>query len=997
MDYTNLQKGQTLDSGFVIIDVVDLVEMRSTGIWAKHQKTGVEVFHVLNDDSENLFAFAFATAPEDNTGVAHILEHTVLCGSERYPLKDAFMVLRQGSLSTFLNAWTFPDKTVYPSSSVNEHDYFNLMAVYGDAVFRPLLTEWSFMQEGHRYELVKTDEQTQSLSITGVVFNEMKGAYSSQENYASDWTEKSVLPDTIYALDSGGDPEHIPQLTWEGLKEFHRNRYSPANCRIFLVGNIPTEKQLSFLNDKFFASAEAGQAAPPVEKQPRWNEPKEYRIPCPAGNDTKATVFLSWLCTDTTDMEENIALAVLAEILLGHDGSPLTRLLIESGLGEDISPVSGFAGEMRETLFAAGLRGVDLQKTNAKQIEDLILNELRRLAAEGIPSEEKEAALLFMEFSQKEVRRAGGPFSLVWMRRSLRTWLYGGKPWDGLLLVPAMEKLKWRLAGEKTKSAKSAATGIFESLIQKYFLDNPHRALVVMDPQEDFLPKAEAKFTEKLAEKEKNLSDEEKQRITEKCEALEKFQNQKDSPEALASIPHLSRSDLSPEPVLIPRCFEDLCGIPALCHDLYTNGISYIDLAFTLDGLSFDDYKWLPFFTRASISTGLPGMDYGEVSSLLARTVGGFNSILHSSSPAFPSSEQFSLSNRDWLIYRLKCLDEKARPSLDLALRLISEADFTDERRLRDLILEMKNELRSSIASYGHSYAASRASRKMSPSKKVEEIWSGLTQVEFAHALAETDTAAVAAKLQDLREKIISGGLVANIAGSDKAISAGGILVGEKFGRFGPPRPSNPTRKKMTNDIVPVVEVFAAPLLQVGFAGEALHAAAYDTPAQVSETVLAHRLSTDTLMEEIRMKGGAYGAFASSNGIERCFTLATYRDPDPLRSLDTFDAALKKGVTDFAQEDEWEKMIIGCYSQETRPRSPSEKSFMDMFRYFSRIDDDCRRRRLRRLIDVSAADICAACGELASQKPAGKVIIAGTKYAEKAAEALGVEAQTLPV
>ncbi len=644
---TNLKKGQTLDSGFTILDVVDLKELKAKGIWAKHEKSGAEVFHVLNDDIENLFSFAFATSPDDNTGAPHILEHSVLCGSERYPLKDAFIILAQGSLQTFLNAITFPDKTVYPASSINEHDYFNLMSVYGDAVFRPLLPEWTFMQEGHRYEF-----QDGKLAVTGVVYNEMKGAYSSLDSYAGLWSVKAVMPGTPYAFESGGDPLEIPSLTWEELKEFHRSRYSPANCKVFLAGNIPTEKQLAFLNDEFFA-------AEPVAKTPRWHEPKKFNIDCPADSEGKSTVFISWLCGDVTDINENIALAALTEILLGHDGSPLTRALIESGLGEDLTPVSGLEGEIRETLFVAGLKGVaadgsaaDGIEQAAQKIENLIMGELKRLAAEGIPSEEIEAALLSMEFSQREIRRSGGPFSLVWMRRSLRAWLHNSKPWEGLLLDPPLAKIKENLAANKK---------YFESLIQKYFIDNPHRALVILEPKEDFLPKQEETFAAALAEKEKTMSESERQSIIEKSAALEKIQSEGDSPQALASIPHLSRGDLTAEDDIIHRRHEDLRGTPALCHELFTNGITYADIAFPLDILPSEDYLWLPFFARAAASVGLPGMDYGEVSSLLARTVGGFNALLHTGSIVSgadrnlkTASGTFDLAGRDWLIFRRK-------------------------------------------------------------------------------------------------------------------------------------------------------------------------------------------------------------------------------------------------------------------------------------------------------------------------------------------------------
>ena len=435
-------------------------------------------------------------------------------------------------------------------------------------------------------------------------------------------------------------------------------------------------------------------------------------------------------------------------------------------------------------------------------------------------------------------------------------------------------------------------------------------------------------------------------------------------------------------------------------HDLYTNGISYINLAFPLDILPPDDYPWFPFFARAALSVGLPDMNYADVSSLLARTVGGFAASLLTGSAVSSNDDpvivtpsgEYNLAGRDWIVYRLKCLDEQTAPSLDIALRLISEANYSDTRRIRDLVLEMKNAFRSSLAPAGHGYASGRAGRFSSLSTQTGEIWNGLTQLAFVHRLAEMDIDEVAAKLHSLREKIISGGFVASLAGSADALRSGGSLLAQRFSRFGPPRPRTAGTPPAPEA---VCEVFASPTMQIGFAAMALRAAAFDTVEQVAETVLAHQLSTGALWEDIRMKGGAYGAFASSDGIERCFSLATYRDPNPLRSLDTFSSVLK--ASDLLAKDDLEKMIIGCYARETRPRTPSEKDFADFFRYLSRIDDGSRRRRLERLIHIAPKDIAAALGELAQQKPAGKVLITGMKDAEQAAKTLGVEVQVLPV
>ncbi|MDR1287848.1 MAG: insulinase family protein [Treponema sp.] len=1015
-----LVKGGVLSGGFEILDVRELPELKAEGIWVRHQKTGAEVFHVYNDDPENLFAFAFATAPEDDTGAAHILEHSVLCGSQRYPLKDAFLVLAQGSLQTFLNAWTFPDRTVYPASSVNERDYFNLMSVYGDAVFQPLLSEFTFMQEGWRFLLPEGGAAPGTgLSLTGVVYNEMKGAYSSLDAYAGLWSVKAVLPSTPYAFESGGDPAAIPGLSWEALRAFHRRCYSPANCRIFLAGNIPTEKQLDFLDSRFFSSfsqapddqrgKESGEKRRTFPKAERWKAPREFRVPCPSGAEEKATVFLSWLCGDVTDTAETLALGTLAEILLGHDGSPLVRALVESGLGEDLAPVSGFESEIRETVFVAGLRGCAGRENIRSEVKDLVLGELERLVNEGIPKEDIEAALLSMEFSHREIKRGGGPYSLVWMRCSLRGWMYGSKPWESLLFVPPFEEIKRRLALDGR---------YFETLIKKYLLDNPHRALLSIEPEADYLEKEESRFAAQLAEKERSLGGEERRRIAEKAAALEKAQGEGDSPEALAAIPHLSRGDLSPRIDPVPRAFRNAGGVPVAVHELFTNGIVYVDAAFPVDVLSPEEYPWLPFFSRAVVSMGLKGMDYGEVSGLLARNSGGFYSMLHTGSaapkgtpegagPAVLTAEDAGVLGRDWIIFRLKALDEKVEASLDLALRLITGADFSDERRVRDLVLEMKNDVDAGFAHSGHSYASSRSGCFFSRARAVEEIWSGLYQLDFVHTLAGMDTAEITRKLFSIRDAVAGrAGLMVNLTGEARALEKTAGLIARDFGRFGPPRPvlspagGDPFFALLAAPGAPpekdVPLVFASPSLQVGFAALSLPASPWDTPPEAAEIVLAHELSTGALWETVRMKGGAYGAFAQSDSLEGIFSLASYRDPNPAASLEAFVSALKNtGGTETG--DDLVKAIIGCYARETRPRTPCEKGFLDFLRFLYGIDGGARRRRLERLIALSDGEFAGARRNLAAAGASFPVVLAGTKTAEKAAAKLGAALRELPV
>ncbi|MCL1958844.1 MAG: peptidase M16, partial [Spirochaetes bacterium] len=472
--------------------------------------------------------------------------------------------------------------------------------------------------------------------------------------------------------------------------------------------------------------------------------------------------------------------------------------------------------------------------------------------------------------------------------------------------------------------------------------------------------------------------------------------------EALAVIPHLSRSDLSTEIEKIHRRHEDLQGVPALCHELYTNGITYTELAFPVDVFSPDDYFWLPFFSRAIVSAGLQDMDYGEVASLLARTVGGLIAHLYTSS-AVKGTEQrlktgsgnFDLAGRDWLIFRLKCLDEKIAPSFDLLLRLVSETNFADHRRINDLVLEMKNEIDSSLAPMGSYYASGRASRFSSRSRKTGEIWGGLSQIDFVHRLAEYETSAIAEKMKSLREKITGSGLIANLTGL--SLKTAGAEFAQRFGRFGAPVNRIPAVSDTSGETQKRAEVFASPSLQVGFAALSLNAAPFDTNEQIAETVLSHQLSTGVLWESIRMKGGAYGAHVNNDSLENFVSFSTYRDPDPLRSLDAISAILKDSAYGNCSDDYLVKSIIGCYANETRPKTSAENGLADFLRFLYGIEDTYRKRRLERLVSVSTADIAAAYASLGARPSTGTVIIAGTKIAEQAAKALDTEVQMLAV
>jgi Zn-dependent M16 (insulinase) family peptidase len=987
---------------FEVLDTVDVEELKARGIWARHE-SGAEVFHVLNDDSENMFAFAFATPPSDSSGAPHILEHSVLCGSEKYPLKDAFLVLARGSLKTYLNAWTASDRTVYPASTVNEKDYFNLMGVYGDAVFRPLLGEWTFLQEAWRLE-----KGADGYNYTGVVYNEMKGAYSSMDTYAQLWSVKSVLPDTIYALESGGDPDDIPRLTLPALRAFHKKYYHPGNAKIFLAGNIPTETQLEFLHRHVLAGLSAQAPLPPITMAAPWKKSRSLVIPCP-GDPGKAQVMISWRLNGGGDPFLPVALSCLSEILLGHDGAPLYRALLESGLGEDLSPVSGYDGEMREGVFSAGLRGVNTAEHAPAEIEELIMGTLRRLAEGGLAREEIEAALLGIEFSQREIKRSHGPYSMVWLRRSLQGWLFGAKPWEFLAIVPRLVRVRSCLAEDSR---------YFEKLIETYLLANPHRCLLTLEPEKAYLEKKEAALASQLRHKTAALGSAALERIEKENAELARVQGEADSPEALAAIPHLSRAgDLKAEPIRGPKEFRAFAGnVPCMVHPIFTNGITYAEFAFPADVLESADYPWLTIFARAVGSMGLPGMNYAEVSGLLARTVGGFTAMAESGSAAPALADggdddplfEPDLRGREWIIYRVKTLDEKITESLDLVRRLVTEADFTDLRRVRDLVLELKNDVESSLAPSGHSYAEDSSSRYFSRAKAAEELWGGIEQYFFAHELAAKDTEEVAGRLAAIRDALAGrAGVVINITAGAETLPAA-LKAAEAFAAFGPPRPPR------TQGAAPLyalfdgrgerhAAVYAAPSLRVGFAALSLHAGTYGSPLNAAEEVFAHELSTGALWESIRMMGGAYGAHAGLDTLEGLFHLSTYRDPDPVRSLKAFPRILREHGEGLIDSEELDKAVIGCFSHAVRPHVPVELGSMEFLRSLYGARHHVRKERLRQMIALTPAALREAAlrfaGDAAASEASGAsrpVVIAGPAIAERAAKALGVDPVPLP-
>lgn len=921
-------KKELAESGFNLISEKEMPEYRARGIWITHNITGCEIFHLLNDDSENLFSFTFKTPPEDCTGAAHIVEHAVLSGSKKYPLKDPFLSLLKGSMNTFLNAMTYPDKTTYPASSTLEKDYFNLMSVYGDAVFFPLLKKEVFHQEGCRFEIGSRGE----LSVNGVVYNEMQGNYSAHDSIAAEYSYRTLFPDSPYRHDSGGEPESILSLTYGQFLEFHKKYYHPSNCRIFLYGNIDTLRQCLFINEHFLSPFNSKITAPVIPAQPRWAAPREFFFTSPLGEEEngngKSTITLNWLSVPASDPEQLMTLEVLAEILLGNAGSPLHKAVLDSGLGEDLSPLSGIEADLLETVFTVGIRGSHQENSGA--FRDLVFNTLSDLVRNGIETNQIEGAFRRVEFRYREIR-GGVPFGLRLLGKILKGWVHGEEPYSALAFEAPFKAVKTKL----TENPKLIARAL-----EDLFLNNPHYSLVTVTPDKDHALKEEKKIESILKEKEALLGSSDIQKIRNDNSALLAFQEQDDLPEIKGTIPILELADLPREIERIPA--EKCAGteFPCLSHDFFTNGICYFDIALDTGSLPKELFPYLPLYSKALCSCGLPGIPYYDVAGLLSLYTGGILSFAEASN-RIDEPEKWESA----LFLRLKTLEADIEKGFDLFKKLMISADFNDKKRIAELVLEYRNDLKSSIINMGNSYAGLRAAAKISPVLAVEETWRGVEQYLFINSICgdlEKNISSIIDALFKIRIHLNRReGFKASLCGDSRVLPRILPLISSLYKDLSVEPLGAKTPLTVLNRTT--AETLLIPS-SVGYAATALPGTFFREPGHPAEHLLAHFLRTDYLWEKIRMRGGAYGVSASANGSEGIFLFSTYRDPQPAVSFTVFRDSLK-ALDRTRIKEELVKAIIGVIGKESHPLVPGEKCLINFRRYLYGISDEARQNK----------------------------------------------------
>lgn len=919
--------------GFSLLREESLSEVGGVARLWKHDKTGAEVLSVCNADENKSFGVSFRTPPKDSTGVAHILEHSVLCGSAKYPVKEPFVELLKSSLQTFLNALTFPDKTCYPVASTNLQDFYNLIDVYIDAVFYPRIDEDVLRQEGWHIDVAEDG----AWQYKGVVFNEMKGVYSSPDSVLLEESQHAVFPDMLYSLDSGGNPADIINLSYEAFRDFHSRYYHPTNARFFFWGDDPEDARLEKLAAVLapFDRREVDSAIPLQERRPL---ERKVEVPYPAGGDSagdqeeadgnprQGHVTVSWLLCETAETEEMLVLEMLEHILTGLPGSPLRKALVDSGLGEDIAG-AGLEPDLRQSYFSIGLRSVRPEDGDA--VEALIMDTLAGLAEQGVPAKAVEAALNSLEFNLRENNTGRFPRGLAAMFRSLSTWLYDGDPLAPLAWEQPLAAIKARLKHKEP---------VFERAIRRWLLDNPHRVTVVLVPDEGLAAARQAEEDARLETARAAMNGDQQQEVVQISERLHKAQEMPDSPEALASIPSLGLDDLPKRNAILPCAEKAGAEPPVLVHELDTTGILYARLLLPLDGVPARFLPLLPLYARALTEMGTTRRDYVDLGLEMAAQTGSLDAY-----PVFHTRLD-DASPMPFLEISGKATADKTGKLTALMREILLEPRFDNRERFTQMVLEEKARLEQSLIPAGHSMVSIRLGGQLSPTGWLVERTGGVSYLFFIRELAhrlENRWPSVLADLHDLHRLVTRRDkALISLTADGKTLSMADPLFRE-LGRALPENPASGGEWGIPDLPGPEALLVPAQVNYVGL-GANLHETGYRFHGSAS-VVLRH-LRMGYLWDRVRVQGGAYGVYAQYNRASGAFVFLSYRDPNVERTLDVY-----RGAADYLgnltlSEEDITRAIVGAIGDMDAYLLPGAKGSAALWRHLTGDTDEIRQR-----------------------------------------------------
>ena len=925
---------------YEILDEHRVEDVQSDGFILKHKKSGARIAILSNNDDNKVFYIGFRTPPEDETGVPHIIEHTTLCGSKKFPVKDPFIELAKGSLNTFLNAMTYPDKTVYPVASCNDQDFKNLMDVYLDAVFNPNITKYEqiFKQEGWHNELTSKDDE---LKINGVVYNEMKGAYSSPDEVLSSQIYRSLFPDNTYSKDSGGNPEYIPKLTYEAYLDFYHKYYHPSNSYIYLYGDMDVVERLEWLDKEYLSLYDYKKVNSEINKQPAFDEIKnveaQYSITMDDSQENKTYLSYNRVVGDTLDEMLYQAFDVLDYALVSSPGAPVKQALIDAGIGDDV--YGSYDAGILQPVFSFVAKNANASQ--ADEFESIIENTLKEVVKTGINKEALLAGINSSEFKFREADFGQFPKGLLFGLNCLDSWLFDDmKPFIHLECLGTFAKLR-----------KAVDTDYFEKLIQEYLLDNTHGSSVTVKPKRGLGNEREEALAKELSDYKASLSDEEIKKLIEDTEHLKKYQEEPSSDEDLRKLPMLTRADMKKNAMPFSNIEDELSDVKVVRHDIESNGIDYISFLFDAGDFAQSELGYLGFFTNALGLVSTEKYSYTDLANATNIYTGGISTGT-ASHPDIKDRNNFVFKFE----VKLKVLEKNLDKALELMEQMLLSSDFTDTKRLGELVAQIKARLQANLSSSGHLVAAMRSMSSFSRYALYQDELKGVAFYRsiccIEKELSESPKS-VSDKLAAIAKKLFARNrMLISFTGNNEAYgnakpSLEKVIAGfDKMSAIG-------NQAEVHFNTAKEAFIDASQIQYVAKTGDFI-CEGYEYTGALR--LLRIILSYDYLWINVRVKGGAYGCMNTFLRSGESY-FVSYRDPNLSDTLDVYDR-IPEYIKSFSPDErDMTKYIIGTFSALDTPMNPEAKGSRSLSAYLEGITYEQIQKERNEILNAQPEDI----------------------------------------
>lgn len=925
---------------YEILDEHRVEDVQSDGFILRHKKSGARIAVLSNNDDNKVFYIGFRTPPEDETGVPHIIEHTTLCGSKKFPVKDPFIELAKGSLNTFLNAMTYPDKTVYPVASCNDQDFKNLMDVYLDAVFNPNITKYEeiFKQEGWHYELTGKDDE---LKINGVVYNEMKGAYSSPDEVLSSQIYRSLFPDNTYSKDSGGNPEYIPKLTYEAYLDFYHKYYHPSNSYIYLYGDMDVVERLEWLDKEYLSLYDYKKVNSEINKQPAFDEIKnveaQYSITMDDSQENKTYLSYNRVVGDSLDEMLYQAFDVLDYALVSSPGAPVKQALIDAGIGDDV--YGSYDAGILQPVFSFVAKNANASQ--ADEFESIIENTLKEVVKTGINKEALLAGINSSEFKFREADFGQFPKGLLFGLNCLDSWLFDDmKPFIHLECLGTFAKLR-----------KAVDTDYFEKLIQEYLLDNTHGSSVTVKPKRGLGNEREEALAKELSDYKASLSDEEIKKLIEDTEHLKKYQEEHSSDEDLRKLPMLTRADMKKNAMPFSNIEDELLDVKVVRHDIESNGIDYISFLFDAGDFAQSELGYLGFFTNALGLVSTEKYSYTDLANATNIYTGGISTGT-ASHPDIKDRNNFVFKFE----VKLKVLEKNLDKALELMEQMLLSSDFTDTKRLGELVAQIKARLQANLSSSGHLVAAMRSMSSFSRYALYQDELKGIafyrSICRIEKELSESPKS-VSDKLAAIAKKLFARNrMLISFTGNNEAYgnakpSLEKVIAGfNKMSAIG-------NQAEVHFNTAKEAFIDASQIQYVAKTGDFI-CEGYEYTGALR--LLRIILSYDYLWINVRVKGGAYGCMNTFLRSGESY-FVSYRDPNLSDTLDVYDR-IPEYIKSFSPDErDMTKYIIGTFSALDTPMNPEAKGSRSLSAYLEGITYEQIQKERNEILNAQPEDI----------------------------------------